>query len=334
VLLLAADAQRVVVPLDLGWRTSIAPAPACSYPTVIKGYLGNSGYVPTSLPASAAACEAAACAANVQAWSFCEKGECGSRSIDKRHTGPGPWCIIGSTGRILSRGGGTWTTKARDVRQYGPAAATAASKQAFDDSAWEVVDLPHDASITLPYSQNADGPQGFQPVLQTFYRKHFRLPSAWKGMAITLVSDGAIASSSWWVNGKQLIAMKTDGYLPAILRLDNVPGLDLTYGNADNVIAVWTDNSASTGWWYEGSGRHRSHKGHARKQAESAQSHTPPHLLVSLYSRCIPSLLCCTHGASPRCSAVLTVYPLAALLYSRCIPLLLCCTHASPPPQG
>jgi hypothetical protein len=80
-------------------------------------------------------------------------------------------------------------------------------------------------------------------------------------------------SSSWWVNGVQVVGLKTDGYLPLTLRLDALPGVKLNYtggggGNGgskntdggDNVIAVWTDNSGSTGWWYEGSGLTR----HAR----------------------------------------------------------------------
>lgn len=95
-------------------------------------------------------------------------------------------------------------------------------------------------------------------------RKHFRLPSSWKGKTITLGVGGALASSSWWVNGKQMVVMKTDGYLPTTLRLDNVAGLVLNYGTAEhNVIAVWTDNSASTGWWYEGSGAVHSYMNHA-----------------------------------------------------------------------
>ena len=156
----ATTAERVVVPLDLGWRTSIAPAPACSYPLVLPNLtLGNSGWIPSTLPSSAAACEAAACAANTQAWSFCSRGECGA--ADKsfpRHKGPGPWCIIGSAGRVEPPEGAKWTTKARDT-SHGPASTAPQVQRSFDDSAWNVVDLPHDASNDLPYSPDADGPE-------------------------------------------------------------------------------------------------------------------------------------------------------------------------------
>jgi hypothetical protein len=48
----------------------------------------------------------------------------------------------------------------------------------------------------------------------------------------TALSQAPVGGST----GKQLIAMKTDGYLPAILRLDDVPGLGLKFGTEDNVI--------------------------------------------------------------------------------------------------
>lgn len=67
-------------------------------------------------------------------------------------------------------------------------------------------------------------------------------------------------SSTWWVNGKQVIPIKVDGYLPTTIRLDTA-NLNLCYGDGGtNLLVVWTDNGASTGWWYEGSGLPR----HAR----------------------------------------------------------------------
>ena len=59
----------------------------------------------------------------------------------------------------------------------------------------------------------------------------------------------------------KVVKLKTDGYLPLTLRLDTLPGVTLKYGaGEENVIVAWTDNSATTGWWYEGSGLAR----HAR----------------------------------------------------------------------
>ena len=127
----------------------------------------------------------------------------------------------------------------------------------FDDSKWSIVDLPHDASVERGYSPNAPGPEGFIPAVQTFYRKHMRLPEEWHGMAISIEVDAALISSSWWVNGIQVVPLKVDGYLPLILRLDTVAGLNLSYGKHTNIIAAWTDDSTSSGWWYEGGGLFR-----------------------------------------------------------------------------
>lgn len=172
-------AQRIVVPLDLGWRTSAAIAPKCDYPLTFKGVqLGNSAWGNSDGHASAAACEATACAANVQAWSYCDKNQCGAKPPNLRNakngaqlSGTGPFCVVGSAGRVEpnSKSSGNWTTRGRDTSR-GPAADIAEAQLAFDDDSWEVVDLPHDASIKLKYSLNSDGPEGFKPVTQTLYR--------------------------------------------------------------------------------------------------------------------------------------------------------------------
>ena len=268
-----AAAQRATVPLDLGWRTASArpnpdaPCPAYSI-AVPEGWgMGNSGWPVTA--ATAAACEAQACAHDAQAYSFCAKGHCGGKGTTSNETGP--FCIIGSAGRFSPNNAGneTWTSQLREQSAtHGAAAATPQAARSFDDSGWAVVDLPHDASIELAPTADSDGPEGFRNATQTYYRKHFGLPEAWIGRAITLVVDGALSASSWWINGVQVVNLKSDGYLPLTLRLDENPQLKLKFG-ADNVIAVWTDNSATTGWWYEGSGLVRN----ARLVATPAAAH-------------------------------------------------------------
>ena len=64
--------------------------------------------------------------------------------------------------------------------------------------------------------------------------------------------------------GVQIVPLKTDGYLPLTVRLDNISGVHLRFGSGIlNVIGAHTDNSMTTGWWYEGSGLVR----HARMVA-------------------------------------------------------------------
>ena len=94
----STNAQRTTVPLDFGWRTALATVPtACpSYSIEVSGhYLGNSGWVNEAGSASEAACEAAACKHNTQAWSYCAPG-LACPSPDNNHEGKvGPWCVIG-----------------------------------------------------------------------------------------------------------------------------------------------------------------------------------------------------------------------------------------------
>ena len=50
----------------------------------------------------------------------------------------------------------------------------------YDDSAWPLVDAPHDYIVTQPFS-NATGSKktGYFPRSNAVYRKHFALPAAW-----------------------------------------------------------------------------------------------------------------------------------------------------------
>jgi len=170
-------------------------------------------------------------------------------------------CLFLFAGRVTQAKAATafsgWITRARDTSKGPPQASDAVMQPTFDDTDWSVVDLPHDASVEVMVTPNSDGPEGYVPAVQTFYRKHLRLPAAWAtGTAITLEVDGAMTTSSWWVNGVHVLPVKLDGYLPTTLRLDTIPGVNLHFGStgAANVIGVWTDNSLTTGWWYEGSG--------------------------------------------------------------------------------
>ena len=83
----------------------------------------------------------------------------------------------------------------------GPPSGTVEALPGYDDGAWKVVDLPHDASVEHSYTPDAAHGEGFISNVQTFYRKHLALPAELKGRALTLEVDGALMYSSWWVNG-------------------------------------------------------------------------------------------------------------------------------------
>ena len=41
---------------------------------------------------------------------------------------------------------------------------------------WEVIDIPHDASVTGDYASAENGGEGFLPLARTWYRKEFTAP--------------------------------------------------------------------------------------------------------------------------------------------------------------
>jgi hypothetical protein len=229
-----ATAGRTVVSLDFGWRIadakSVAPA-NCSFPISLNAVrcIGLSG---VGSAGDAAACAAAACVQGAQVWQFAaSEGGCWVGDLaDCAGAGPDSAWV----------GAGTNSSGA-------PPADAPPAQRAYDDSAWEIVDTPHDATITGNFSSADDKGEAFLPPAVTYYRKHFRAPAAWAGSVVTIELDAALSTSTFWLNGNQLVVAKPNGYLPLVLRLDNA-GLNFS-DTADNVFVAFVDGSKTTGWW-------------------------------------------------------------------------------------
>jgi hypothetical protein len=135
---------------------------------------------------------------------------------------------------------------------HGPAVNSTApppdAKQAaldFDDSGWEVVDIPHDASVTGGYASTENGGEGFLPLARTWYRKHFLVPAEWTdkpAKAVTLVVDASLSTTTWYLNGKQIIVQNPVGYLPTVVTLEVRSGA--------NLLVAYVDGGLTTGWWW------------------------------------------------------------------------------------
>ncbi len=123
-----------------------------------------------------------------------------------------------------------------------------------DDSAWRVLDLPHDWSIeSLP---SADAPSagggGFFLTGVGWYRKTFDAPAAWRGLRVAIEFDGVYRDSEVWLNGHSL-GRRPSGF--ASFRYDLTPFLVL---GERNTLAVRVDNSAQpNSRYYTGSGIYR-----------------------------------------------------------------------------
>ena len=126
-----------------------------------------------------------------------------------------------------------------------------AEKKEYNDSAWEVINAPHDMLIVQPYDKNASEKQAFIPRGVGWYRKHFRLPADWNSSAVWFSTDGIFHNTTLYLNGVE-IERHIAGYTSFSIRLDTVSGVQ--FGDSENVLSIFADASSGTGWWYEGGG--------------------------------------------------------------------------------
>ena len=248
--------------------------------------------------ANAEACAAACCEVANKAcftWQF---------STDKKGSGAIEGCWIGSGSKMKGKPKQTWVGGSRigpppppppppppsppspgDGPDILPKTSPAAAL-GFDDSKWQMVDLPHDYIIEGEYSKDVPGDQGngddsggkaggagqsYLPRDLGFYRKHFHLPSEWKGQVIWIYFEGVFRASKFWLNGQPVrehagftgdahgegggVGMG-GGYTSFSVRLDNAT--DVKFGTSEeNVLSVYVDPKAGSGWFYEGGGIYR-----------------------------------------------------------------------------
>ena len=128
-----------------------------------------------------------------------------------------------------------------------------AAMPALDDSAWRVVDLPHDWSAEGPFAAGNGSGNGYAPGGIGWYRKHFTLDAALAGKIATLEFDGVYDHAEVWVNG-QLACSRPYGYSSFECPLTPY----VRFGSAANVVSVRVDHSRfADSRWYTGSGIYR-----------------------------------------------------------------------------
>ncbi len=124
----------------------------------------------------------------------------------------------------------------------------------YNDSGWEIIDVPHDGLINGTYDQSGVKSHAYLPIEVVWYRKHFNLPSDWKGQSIWIEFRGVFRATSVYFNGQHLL-YHDSGYTTFLVRLDNATMVN--YG-MENVIALEANADQSySGWWYEGGGIYR-----------------------------------------------------------------------------
>jgi beta-galactosidase len=131
----------------------------------------------------------------------------------------------------------------------------------FNDSAWQLVQLPHDWAVELPFenSPNFDVmAHGYKPVGGLYpqnsvgwYRKSFTIAKPDSGKRFSITFDGIFRDAMVWLNGFYLGNNKS-GYIGMTYDITNY--IDF---HKKNVLVVRVDATQYEGWFYEGAGIYR-----------------------------------------------------------------------------
>ena len=131
----------------------------------------------------------------------------------------------------------------------------------YDDSMWELIDAPHDPIVKGQYKCTI--PAIIVDVATslagniTWYRKHFNIPSDWKGQSIWVYFEGVFRASVIYFNDQTML-YHDSGYTSFSVHLDNASKVNYEDGASnENDIAIRADATHGSGWWYEGGGLYR-----------------------------------------------------------------------------
>lgn len=137
-------------------------------------------------------------------------------------------------------------------------------QHSFDDSAWRVVDLPHDWAVELPFvtvpenEVKVNAAHGGKPLGRQFpatsigwYNRTFSVPASDLGRRLSIEFDGIFRDALVLFNGFYL-GRNLSGYAPFSFDVTDY----VKYGGP-NVITVRVDATLNEGWYYEGAGIYR-----------------------------------------------------------------------------
>lgn len=159
--------------------------------------------------------------------------------------------VYGSSSRITMDFDADWRFFRGDMFQ--------AQNIVLNDSAWRVVNLPHDWSIenvpgtNSPFAADAitGVSGGFSVGGVGWYRKHFHIDEVNKGKRISVLFDGIYMNADIWVND-YYVGNHYYGYTAFELDITDY----IRFGK-DNLIAIRVKNEGQTSRWYTGSGIYR-----------------------------------------------------------------------------
>ena len=119
----------------------------------------------------------------------------------------------------------------------------------YDDSDWESVSLPHDWSVTLPFSREYSSGTGYLAGGIGWYRFRITPRESWKGRRLYLAFDGVYKNSRVWCNSYYL-GNRPNGYISFTYDITEQFSFD-----RENVICVCADHrDIADSRWFTGSG--------------------------------------------------------------------------------
>jgi beta-galactosidase len=137
-------------------------------------------------------------------------------------------------------------------------------QHSFDDSAWRIIDLPHDWAVELPFVkiEGGDGSvhaahggkalgREYPETSIGWYQRTFNIPAKDVGLRISLEFDGVFRDAVVLFNGFYL-GRNLSGYAPFSFDITDY----VNYGGS-NVVTVRVDATLNEGWYYEGAGIYR-----------------------------------------------------------------------------
>lgn len=119
----------------------------------------------------------------------------------------------------------------------------------YDDSAWETVSLPHDWSVTLPFSREYSSGTGYLSGGTGWYRFAITPHESWKGKKLYLAFDGIYKNSRVWCNSYYL-GNRPNGYISFTYDIT-----EQFFFDRENIICVSVDHrDIADSRWFTGSG--------------------------------------------------------------------------------
>ncbi len=120
----------------------------------------------------------------------------------------------------------------------------------YKPEGWKTVDVPHDWSVTMPFSKEFSSGTAYLAGGIAWYRKSFKLSEDYKDKVIELVFDGVYKNGQVWINGYYL-GMRPNGYIGFEYDISDF----VCFGEDENIISVKVEHAdIADSRWFTGSG--------------------------------------------------------------------------------